>query len=40
MHASLADLYEADPRFAANIDKYAPGLTPWWSASIRAAAQR
>lgn len=40
MHASLADMYEADPRFAANIDKYAPGLTPWWSASIRAAARR
>lgn len=40
MHASLADMYEADPRFAANIDKYAPGLTAWWSASIRAAARR
>ncbi|MFO0555294.1 MAG: MerR family transcriptional regulator [Polyangiaceae bacterium] len=36
LHAGLADLYEADTRFAENIDRYAPGLTPWWSAAIRA----
>lgn len=36
MHAGLADMYEADARFAESIDKYAPGLTPWWSAAIRA----
>ena len=40
MHAGLADLYEADARFAENIDRYAPGLTAWWSAAIRANAQR
>lgn len=40
MHASLADLYEADPRFQANIDKYADGLTGWWSAAVRANAAR
>ena len=40
MHAGLADMYEADARFAESIDKYAPGLTPWWSAAIRANAGR
>lgn len=40
LHASLADGYEADPRFAATFDQYAPGLTPWWSAAIRANADR
>jgi DNA-binding transcriptional MerR regulator len=39
-HSRLADLYEADPRFAENIDKAAPGLTPFLSASIRANAAR
>jgi DNA-binding transcriptional MerR regulator len=39
MHAGLADMYEADARFAESIDKYAPGLTPWWSAAIRANAR-
>jgi DNA-binding transcriptional MerR regulator len=38
MHAGLADMYEADERFAASIDKYAPGLTAWWSSAIRANA--
>ena len=38
MHAALADMYEADPRFAANIDRYEDGLTAWLSASIRAHA--
>jgi DNA-binding transcriptional MerR regulator len=41
MHARLADLYEADARFAANIDKAGgPGLTPFLVAAIRAAARR
>src|SRR5690606_25925383 len=39
-HRGLADLYEADSRFAANIDKYAEGLTEWWSSAIRANAIR
>ncbi|MET0344493.1 MAG: MerR family transcriptional regulator [Polyangiales bacterium] len=38
MHAKLADLYEADARFAANIDVHAEGLTPWLAAAIRAAS--
>jgi DNA-binding transcriptional MerR regulator len=38
-HAGLADMYEADARFAASIDAYAPGLTAWWSAAIRANAR-
>ena len=38
MHRGLAEMYEADPRFAANIDKYADGLTAWLSAAIRANA--
>lgn len=40
MHASLADMYEADERFAANIDVYGEGLTRWFSAAIRANARR
>jgi MerR family transcriptional regulator, thiopeptide resistance regulator len=36
MHARLADMYEADPRFAENIDKAGAGLTPFLSAAIRA----
>lgn len=40
MHAGLADMYEADERFAATIDKYGRGLTTWWSAAMRANAQR
>jgi MerR family transcriptional regulator, thiopeptide resistance regulator len=40
MHVGLADNYEADPRFAENIDRYAAGLTPWWAAAIRANARR
>ena len=38
MHARLADLYEADQRFAANIDRYGAGLTPFLAAAIRANA--
>jgi len=40
MHTRLADMYEADPRFAENIDKAAAGLTPYLSAAIRANAER
>lgn len=40
MHTRLADMYEADPRFAENIDKAAAGLTPFLSAAIRANAAR
>jgi TipAS antibiotic-recognition domain len=40
MHTALADLYEVDQRFAHNIDRYAAGLTPFWSAAIRANAAR
>jgi len=40
MHAGLAEMYEADARFAKSIDQYASGLTAWWSAAIRANAGR
>jgi MerR family transcriptional regulator, thiopeptide resistance regulator len=40
MHAGLADMYEADARFAESIDRYAAGLTAWWSSAIRANARR
>lgn len=40
MHRNLADMYEADERFAANIDGYAANLTPFLSAAIRANAAR
>jgi DNA-binding transcriptional MerR regulator len=40
MHVGLADLYEADARFAANIDKFGAGLTPFLAAAIRANARR
>jgi DNA-binding transcriptional MerR regulator len=40
MHAGLADMYESDGRFAANIDTCGEGLTPWWSAAIRANARQ
>ena len=40
MHRGLADMYEADQRFAQNIDKYGAGLTPFLAAAIRANAQR
>lgn len=35
-HALLADLYENDARFAASIDGFAAGLTPFLVAAIRA----
>jgi DNA-binding transcriptional MerR regulator len=40
MHAGLADMYESDERFAANIDKYGAGLTPYFSEAIRSNAKR
>ena len=40
MHSGLADLYEADARFAASIDKHGPGLTKFLADAIRANAQR
>jgi DNA-binding transcriptional MerR regulator len=40
MHIGLADMYEADERFASSIDKYAAELTSWWSSAIRANARR
>jgi DNA-binding transcriptional MerR regulator len=40
MHAGLADGYEADRRFAAAIDRFGAGLTPFLSAAIRANGRR
>jgi hypothetical protein len=40
IHRGLADLYEQDPRFAANIDKFGAGLTPFLAAAIRENASR
>ena len=40
MHCALADMYEADGRFAENIDKHGAGLTPFVSEAIRLNAQR
>lgn len=35
VYASLADIYVADERFAANIDKYEPGLAQWFSQAVK-----
>ena len=40
MHVNLADLYQADARFAESIDRYGEGITPWWAAAIRANRER
>ena len=40
MHCGLADLYEADSRFAASIDAHGQGLTKYLVAAIRANAKR
>lgn len=40
MHAKLAELYEADPRFAETIDRHGAGLTGYLAAAIRANARR
>jgi MerR family transcriptional regulator, thiopeptide resistance regulator len=39
MHAGLADMYEADERFRASIDKAGDGLTAFLSAAMRANAK-
>ena len=38
MHAGLADMYQADPRFAESFEKHAAGLTGFVSDAIRANA--
>jgi MerR family transcriptional regulator, thiopeptide resistance regulator len=40
VHASLAELWEADARFQANIDKFGAGLTAYLAAAVRANAAR
>ena len=40
LHARLADMWEADRRYADNIDKYGAGLTEYLAAAVRANAQR
>lgn len=37
-HANLADMWEADDRFATTIDKHGTGLTQWFADAIRNAA--
>lgn len=39
MHRALAAMYEQDPRFAENLDKNRPGLTPFLAAAIRENAR-
>jgi len=40
MHVELADMYTADPRFAAHYDQREPGLAAFVAAAIRANAAR
>jgi len=40
MHCALADMYEADERFARNIDRFGEGLTPFLAEAIRRNAER
>jgi DNA-binding transcriptional MerR regulator len=40
MHSGLADLWEADRRFAENIDRHGAGLTAFLAAAVRANAKR
>lgn len=40
MNAGLADTWETDPRFEANIDKHGAGLTKFMAATARANAAR
>ena len=40
MHVGLADLYEADPRFAKHYDDRSQGLASYVAAAIRANARR
>lgn len=39
MHRRLAALYEPDPGFAANVDKYGVALTPFLAAAVRENAK-
>ncbi|HKQ45777.1 MAG TPA: MerR family transcriptional regulator [Rhizomicrobium sp.] len=38
MHATLADMWEADSRFEESIDRHGQGLTRWLAKAVRAAA--
>jgi DNA-binding transcriptional MerR regulator len=38
MHAKLADMWETDSRFEANIDHHGKGLTRWIAAAVRSAS--
>jgi DNA-binding transcriptional MerR regulator len=40
MHCGLADLWEADRRYADNIDKHGAGLTQYLAAAVRANSKR
>ena len=40
MHTNLADLWEADARFAESIDKHGADLSPFLAAAVRANARR
>jgi DNA-binding transcriptional MerR regulator len=40
MHCGLADLWEADLRYADNIDKHGAGLTQYLASAVRANAKR
>jgi DNA-binding transcriptional MerR regulator len=40
MHCGLADMWEADRRFAENIDRHGAGLTKFLAAAVRANAKR
>jgi MerR family transcriptional regulator, thiopeptide resistance regulator len=40
MHAGLADMYTADPRFRAHYDDRAPGLADYVATAIKANAAR
>ena len=39
MHCGLADMWEADRRYADNIDKHGAGLTEYLAAAVRANAE-
>lgn len=39
MHRALADMWEADDRFATSIDRWGRGLTPFLAAAVRANAK-
>jgi hypothetical protein len=40
MHRGLADLWEADRRYADNIDQHGAGLTAYLAAAVRANSER